>query len=386
VSLVSGACSGKSERNEPAPATGGRAGSGPGGTTGDGGEAAQGTGGSAGSAGKGTGGSAGSAGKGAGGTDGCVPTTCEAEDAECGELDDGCGDTLDCGGCPDQETCGGDGEANVCGSGCVPETCENAGIECGELDDGCGDTLDCGTCEGGCGCNEDGQCDAGPEQSVERSSTQAASSGFAGTEAEYTALYSLPCSSEADCIVPCIENGGTDAMCAAGMCVDSDPDDYCLPSTIWTDLDQLATEGTSTIDCAELVLVSDPYLDYLLLTDFGFDIPGSAEVLGISVRVRRAGGTDDVAADAGVHLIKASVLGDADRSSAGPWPGPELAEANYGGPTDLWEEELTPEDVNSPDFGVALATEFTQGIGNGRAYVDIVYMTVHYRIACSGDS
>jgi hypothetical protein len=347
--LASGACSGKSERNEQPPAASGRAGAGSGGITGLGGEAGQGTGGTGGSGGNagggagmtgkaGAGGGAGSAGS-TGGTDTCVPTTCEAE-----------------------------------------------GMECGALDDGCGRVVECGSCDGGCTCNDEGQCDAGPPQSVERSSAKAVSSGFSGTEAEYTALYSMPCSSEADCITPCIASGGTDEMCAAGMCVDSDPNDACLPSTIWTELDQLATEGSFSIDCAELVLWSDPYLDYLFLTDFGFEIPAAAEILGVSVRVRRAGGSNDEAADAGVHLIKASVVGDADRSNPGPWPGPELAEVTYGGPADLWDEELTPEDVNSPEFGVALAAEFTQGVGSGRAYIDIVYVTVHYHVECSGDS
>jgi hypothetical protein len=293
---------------------------------------------------------------------------------------------LDCGGCPIEQVCGGGDVPNVCYGGCIPSTCELAERECGLLPDGCGGVVDCGTCEGGCGCNDDGQCeDADSDQSVERSSGKAASSGFAGTEAEYTALYSLPCSGPADCITPCIANGGTDEMCAAGMCVDSDPDDYCLPSTIWTELDQLETEGTSSLDCAELVLWSDPYLDYLLLTDFGFEVPESAEIRGISVKVRRAAGSPEEAQDAGVYLIKGGTLGDLDRSIPGSWAGPDLGETSYGGPTDLWEEELTPADVNSPDFGVALAASFT-GVGNGRAYVDIVYVTVHYSTACSADA
>jgi len=91
--------------------------------------------------------------------DACVATTCAAEGAECGSIEDGCGGSLDCGSCTAPETCGGGGTANVCGTGsCVPLTCEEAGATCGQVDDGCGGELDCGPCDGdsgtssGCGC------------------------------------------------------------------------------------------------------------------------------------------------------------------------------------------------------------------------------------------
>ena len=44
----------------------------------------------------------------------CVPTTCEFLVATCGEVSDGCGGTLHCGGCASGQTCGGDGLAHVC--------------------------------------------------------------------------------------------------------------------------------------------------------------------------------------------------------------------------------------------------------------------------------
>jgi hypothetical protein len=41
---------------------------------------------------------------------------------------------------------------------CIPETCETAGAECGTIDDNCGNTLDCGTCSDGETCNAANQC------------------------------------------------------------------------------------------------------------------------------------------------------------------------------------------------------------------------------------
>jgi hypothetical protein len=88
------------------------------------------------------------------------------------------------------------------------------------------------------------------------------------------------------------------------------------------------------------------------------------------------------AADGAVRLIKGGVTGEADRSLPTPWTGPEYANVDYGGPTDLWNETWTPADLNSADFGVALSAIYTDTAGNGRAYVDIVYVTVNYRAPC----
>lgn len=74
----------------------------------------------------------------------CTPTTCAAEGAECGTISDGCSGTLDCGNCTAPETCGGGGTDNVCG--CTPTTCADEGANCGTIDDGCGNILNCGTC------------------------------------------------------------------------------------------------------------------------------------------------------------------------------------------------------------------------------------------------
>lgn len=92
----------------------------------------------------------------------CVPTTCEAEGAECGPITDGCGGTIECGMCRPDLVCGAMGMPNRCGVGpCTPRTCM-AG-DCGEIPDGCAGVITCpmcmdpDTCGGGgtanrCGC------------------------------------------------------------------------------------------------------------------------------------------------------------------------------------------------------------------------------------------
>ena len=82
----------------------------------------------------------------------CEPTTCLAQNAECGTLPDGCGGSVACGTCEAGLTCGAGGP-NQCGVGsCEAITCAQAGAECGGVSDGCGNVVKCGTCASGFVC------------------------------------------------------------------------------------------------------------------------------------------------------------------------------------------------------------------------------------------
>ena len=89
----------------------------------------------------------------------CVPTTCAAQNMNCGLTGDGCGNQLDCSvgnpACTSPQFCGGGGP-NVCGGNngmnadggsivppCIPTTCAAQGYNCGQTGDGCGNVLNC---------------------------------------------------------------------------------------------------------------------------------------------------------------------------------------------------------------------------------------------------
>ena len=93
---------------------------------------------------------------------GCTPVTCAAEQSDCGVIDDGCGNLVDCGSCTLPLSCGGDGCAGRCG--CTPVTCAPGQNECGMIPDGCGSVLDCGLCPAGqtCGAAAPNRCGIGP--------------------------------------------------------------------------------------------------------------------------------------------------------------------------------------------------------------------------------
>jgi len=80
-------------------------------------------------------------------TCGCTPTTCYAEQKNCGDMPDGCGGTEFCGECTLPDTCGGIGIPNRCG--CTPTSCIAEGKNCDTISDGCYSTLFCGVCTGG---------------------------------------------------------------------------------------------------------------------------------------------------------------------------------------------------------------------------------------------
>ena len=72
----------------------------------------------------------------------CFPLTCAQLGKFCGTYDDGCDNTLNCGGC------GLPGEYCVNGvcQQCTPKTCSQLGKQCGIQSDGCGMSINCGSC------------------------------------------------------------------------------------------------------------------------------------------------------------------------------------------------------------------------------------------------
>ncbi|HEY4059565.1 MAG TPA: hypothetical protein VGM39_23260, partial [Kofleriaceae bacterium] len=87
----------------------------------------------------------------------CVPA---CGDRECG-LDPVC--HTPCGTCDSGETCSAQGSCEGAEPTCIPTTCAAQGAECGIVDDGCGHSLTCGSCTGGeaCGAMSPNKCDPG---------------------------------------------------------------------------------------------------------------------------------------------------------------------------------------------------------------------------------
>jgi MSHA biogenesis protein MshQ len=119
---------------------------------------------------------------------------------------------------------------------------------------------------------------------------------------------------------------------------------------------------------------------YLKCTGYGFVIPSDAIIEGITVGVERFAGSTNLR-DAAMKIVKSGVIGATDKSNTGTYPtsDPNTYD-NHGGATDLWGETWTSADINSSNFGVALASRKSDNNGGSRTIsVDHMTISVAYR-------
>ncbi|MFW6302652.1 MAG: fibronectin type III domain-containing protein [Bacteroidales bacterium] len=136
---------------------------------------------------------------------------------------------------------------------------------------------------------------------------------------------------------------------------------------------------------AETVLSKGESSDYLIAENFGFAIPGTAVITGITVEINRQ--ADNTIYDNALFLTKdgANDVG-VDKAATGTgWPATE-AVASYGGTADMWGTTWTPAEINSADFGVIFKVNADPG-GSPHidhiASVDYVRVSVTYTISCT---
>ena len=174
----------------------------------------------------------------AGPTANCVPRSCATANGDqyCGEIGDGCGSTVDCGTictktgwtCQDRQCKAGPS------SGCVPLTCTTANGDqyCGNIGDGCGNSLDCTTtcAKTGWTC-QDNLCKGQPPACTPLSCDPAAGGHYCGTIGD-------GCGNSISCGADCSAAGSGwvcggnhvcigDATCKPLTCVASSTDNYC---------------------------------------------------------------------------------------------------------------------------------------------------------------
>lgn len=140
---------------------------------------------------------------------------------------------------------------------------------------------------------------------------------------------------------------------------------------VWSSPGKVTTQddvGTTTATCC-----SGDVSQTLLATGFGFTIPSSAEIRGVTVAIRAKANNE--ASDHQVKLALAGVASGTDLKNASY--STEYVTRSYGDATNTWGLTLTPELVNAVDFGLALRTQKPQ-FQNHAADVDVVTITVHY--------
>jgi len=124
--------------------------------------------------------------------------------------------------------------------------------------------------------------------------------------------------------------------------------------------------------------------DYLSLTNFGFtssDIPSGATIDGIEFVVARAHNEANNVYDYALYLLKSGTQHGSNMASATKWP-TAIAEATYGGSTNLCGGTWTQSDIVGTNFGVQLSIKATTKPSTGKySLVDFIKVRVYYTAA-----
>lgn len=118
---------------------------------------------------------------------------------------------------------------------------------------------------------------------------------------------------------------------------------------------------------------------------YGFSIPSDKTILGIQVRINRAGDfmgsfPTSRTKDYTVNVLKNSILSTTNNAIAGDWPHTPT-QITYGSTSDLWGETWAPADINSANFGAGIAAQAVTTSNNASPFIDTVEIAVTYEDA-----
>ena len=119
--------------------------------------------------------------------------------------------------------------------------------------------------------------------------------------------------------------------------------------------------------------------DALVATNFGFSIPGTATIDGITVSIEKNG--TGFTSDLAIQLTKdgTTAVGSNYAQFFTPWPGTDT-NVGYGGAANLWGTTWIPAEINSANFGVYIRAIGINLFGSSVASVDHVTVTIDYTI------
>ncbi|MEK7581712.1 MAG: hypothetical protein AAB488_00020, partial [Patescibacteria group bacterium] len=113
---------------------------------------------------------------------------------------------------------------------------------------------------------------------------------------------------------------------------------------------------------------------YLKATNFGFNIPPTATINGITVSVEKNGTFVCEVTDNGVYIVKGGTI-TGDDNSSGCWPAsPETTV--YGSSSYLWGLSWLPGDINSANFGMVISAWMPNW--DNQANIFSISITVYY--------
>ena len=119
----------------------------------------------------------------------------------------------------------------------------------------------------------------------------------------------------------------------------------------------------------------------LTLSGFGFSIPSSAIIRGITVSLIRKGSVSGTLQDANMYLTKAGSQTGSNHAISGTW-GTSNSTKTYGSSSDLWGAAWTAADINNSGFGIKFAAK--AGGTAATASADYVSIAITYSSDTNG--
>jgi len=142
-----------------------------------------------------------------------------------------------------------------------------------------------------------------------------------------------------------------------------------------------ALDGSYATASPLVALLGTVSTHYLQITNFGFSIPSSYTVCGVTATIARGETallTIGNITDNAVVLVKAGTPIGSNHAGLGSWPYGTITTANYGSSTDGWGTAWATTDINDPGFGIALSANINDLIGViPVAAVDQITLTVY---------
>lgn len=136
------------------------------------------------------------------------------------------------------------------------------------------------------------------------------------------------------------------------------------------------------IDCesAKATIGDDESTELLRITNYGFNLPNTATIKGVVVQFKRQAPETGVA-DGNIALWLDGTPSDRPKFVGSGWPSVIVGTHHYGQEVDTWGNDLTPELVAKPGFGVEMFAKRRQddaGTGPKPANVESMRITIWY--------
>jgi hypothetical protein len=145
----------------------------------------------------------------------------------------------------------------------------------------------------------------------------------------------------------------------------------------WTNITNVQFDDEYAASFGDLSGPGGTHTDYLMVKDFGFQIPAGTIIEGIKVEVKCMD-PNARTSDYSVRIVKTGAISGDEKAAGNPYPLTDTYLA-YGGPTDLWGETWNYKFVDDNQFGVAIAAQRNTSddiITDGR--VNNIRITVYY--------